>query len=103
VQGHSESNPELLDAAALCRQLVPDGSVEAFLADHRHELFPDEMFENLFPSGRGRPSIPGDVVASVWFFKLSREPTITDGCDSVASRGTNSVSRYGSRQSTSGV
>jgi len=65
VQGHSESNPELLDAAALCRQLVPEGSVEAFLADHRHELFPDEMFEDLFPSGRGRPSIPADVVASV--------------------------------------
>ena len=65
MQGHSESNPELLDAAALCRQLVPEGSVEAFLADHRHELFPDEMFEDLFPSRRGRPSIPGDVVASV--------------------------------------
>jgi IS5 family transposase len=65
VQGRSESNPELLDAAALCRQLVPDGSVEAFLADHRHELFPDEMFEDLFLSGRGRPSIPADVVASV--------------------------------------
>jgi IS5 family transposase len=65
VQGRSEFNPELLDAAALCRQLVPEGSVEAFLADHRHDLFPDEMFEDLFPSGRGRPSIPADVVASV--------------------------------------
>ena len=65
MQGHSESNPELLDAAALCRQLVPEGSVEGFLADHHHELFPDEMFEDLFPSGRGRPSIPADVVASV--------------------------------------
>jgi len=65
MQGRSESNPELLDAAALCRQLVSDGSVEAFLADHRHDLFPDEMFEDLFPSGRGRPSIPADVVASV--------------------------------------
>ena len=65
MQGRSESNPELLDAAALCRQLVPEGSVEAFLADHRHDLFPDEMFSDLFPSGRGRPSIPADVVASV--------------------------------------
>ncbi len=65
VQGHSESNPELLDAAALCRQLVPEGSVEGFLADHRHDLFSDEMFEDLFPSGRGRPSIPADVVATV--------------------------------------
>jgi hypothetical protein len=28
-----------LDAATWCRHLVPDGSVYAFLADHRHELF----------------------------------------------------------------
>ena len=65
MQGHSEVDRELLDAAALCRQLVPQGSVEAFLADHRHDLFPDAMFEDLFPSKRGRPSIPADVVAAV--------------------------------------
>ncbi len=65
MQGHSEPNRELLDAAALCRQLVPEGSVEAFLADHRQELFPDEMFADLFPSGRGRPSVPADVIATV--------------------------------------
>jgi IS5 family transposase len=65
VQGLSERKRELLDASALCRQLVPDGSVEAFLADHRHDLFPDEMFEDLFLSKRGRPSIPADAVASV--------------------------------------
>lgn len=65
MQGHSDPNRELLDAAALCRQLVPQGSVEAFLADHRRELFPDEMFEDLFRSRRGRPSVPAEVVASV--------------------------------------
>lgn len=65
MQGHSEPNRELLDAAALCRQLVPEGSVEAFLSDHRSELFPDELFADLFPSGRGRPSIPADVIAAV--------------------------------------
>jgi IS5 family transposase len=65
VQGHSDPNRELLDAAALCRQLVPAGSVEAFLADHRRGLFPDQMFEDLFGSRRGRPSVPADVVASV--------------------------------------
>jgi IS5 family transposase len=65
VQGLNELNRELLDASALCRQLVPQGSVEAFLADHRRELFPDEMFEDLFLSKRGRPSIPADTVASV--------------------------------------
>lgn len=35
------------------------------MADHRCELFPDHLFEDLFPSMRGRPSVPADVVASV--------------------------------------
>lgn len=41
------------------------GSVFAFLAAHRRELFPDELFVDLFPSGRGRPSVPADVMAAV--------------------------------------
>jgi len=65
MQGRSDPNSELLDATALCRKLVPEGSVEAFLADHRKDLFPDELFEDLFPSRLGRPSIPADVVATV--------------------------------------
>lgn len=65
----SKPNPELLDAAALCRQLVADGSVYAFLADHRRELFDDELFADLFPSRRGRPSIPGDVMAAAMVLK----------------------------------
>jgi hypothetical protein len=39
--------------------------VYAFLAEHRRELFPDEMSADLFPSPRGRPSEPADVVAAV--------------------------------------
>jgi IS5 family transposase len=65
MQGKSDLNVELLDAAVLCRHLVAEGSVQAFLADHRRDLFPDEMFADLFPSGRGRPSVPADVVATV--------------------------------------
>ena len=63
--GQERPERELLDAAALCRQLVPERKREAFLADHRRELFPDELFADLFPSGRGRPSIPADVIATV--------------------------------------
>lgn len=37
---------------------LAEDSVHAFLADHRRDLFPDEMFADLFPSGRGRPSVP---------------------------------------------
>jgi IS5 family transposase len=65
MQGRSDPNAELLDAAALCGHLVPAGSMHAFLAAHRRELFPDELFSDLFPSGRGRPSVPADVIATV--------------------------------------
>jgi hypothetical protein len=57
MQGTTDpSRVELLDAAALCRHLVDEGSGYAFLADHRRDLFPDELFADLFPSGRGRLS-----------------------------------------------
>ncbi len=65
MQGTSDPNRELLDAAALVGHLVPAGSVYAFLAEHRHRLFPDELFADLFGSGRGRPSVPADVIATV--------------------------------------
>ena len=54
-----------MDAAALCGHLLGPDSVHASLAEHRRELFPDEMFEDLFPSGQGRPSVPADVIATV--------------------------------------
>jgi IS5 family transposase len=65
MQGSSDSNRQVLDAAALVGHLVPAGSVHAFLADHRQRLFPDAMFADLFGSGRGRPSVPADVIATV--------------------------------------
>ena len=59
VQGTSDPNRELLDAAALVGHLVPAGVVYAFLAEHRHRLFPDELFADLFPSGSGPAVGPG--------------------------------------------
>ena len=54
-----------LDVESVAGHLLPAGGVFAFLAGHRRELFPDELFADLFPSRRGRPSVPADVVASV--------------------------------------
>ena len=65
MQGSSDPNRHLLDAAALCSHLIAPNSVAGFLASHRSELFPDELFADLFPSGTGRPSVPADVVATV--------------------------------------
>ncbi len=67
--GSSVAERELLDTSALCGHLVPAGSVYALLAEHRKRLFPDEMFADLFPSGRGRPSVPADVIASAMVLK----------------------------------
>jgi IS5 family transposase len=63
MQGSSRLDRELLDAAALCAHLLPEGSVHAFLAEHRSRLFSDELFADLFPTRRGRPSVPAEVIA----------------------------------------
>lgn len=65
MQGHDDGQRQLLDVGSFAGHLLPPGSVFAFLAEHRHELFPDDAFADLFPSGRGRPSMPADVIASV--------------------------------------
>ena len=63
--GVERADRELLDAEALVGHLVSEGSMFGFLAAHRQELFGDKEFEDLFPSGRGRPSIPASVMASI--------------------------------------
>ena len=65
MQGVERMDRTFLDAAGVVGQLVDPGSMFAFLADHRGELFPDEMFADLFPSGKGRSSIPAAVMATV--------------------------------------
>jgi IS5 family transposase len=65
VQGRSDDQREILDAESVTGHLLKAGSVFGFLAAHRRELFPDELFADLFPSGRGRPSVPADVMAAV--------------------------------------
>jgi IS5 family transposase len=65
VLGRSEDQRALLDVESVAGHLLKPGSVFAFLAGHRRELFPDELFADLFASGRGRPSVPADVMASV--------------------------------------
>jgi hypothetical protein len=54
-----------MDAESVSGHLLPPGSVYAFLAEQRRELFPDALFADLFPSHLGRPSVPADVVAAV--------------------------------------
>jgi len=65
MQGRPLDECELLDAESVAGHLIDPGSVFALLAEHRRALFPIEMFADLFPSRRGRPSVPADIAASI--------------------------------------
>ena len=43
--------------------------MHAFLAEHRHRLFSDSLFADLFPTNRGRPSSPLMWSRRWWCFK----------------------------------
>ena len=64
MQGTEKPDRGLLDALGLCGALVREGSVYRFLAEYRLRLFGDGLFADLF-GGRGRPSVPGSVIAVV--------------------------------------
>jgi hypothetical protein len=66
MQGFERMDRQLADVGALAGHLVPAGSMFAFLAEHRAEVFPDEDYADLFaPAGKGRPSIPATQMAAV--------------------------------------
>ena len=66
MQGFERADRQFLDAAALAGHLVPAGSMFAFLAAHRAEVFPDGDYADLFaPPGLGRPSVPATRMAAV--------------------------------------
>jgi hypothetical protein len=69
MQGRARLDRELLDAEMIAGHLVPAGSVFAFLAEHRIELFPASFTADLFPSRTGRPSLPADLVGAVLVLK----------------------------------
>jgi hypothetical protein len=69
MQGRSRLDRELLDAEAIAGGLVPAGSVFAFLAARRQELFPDSFTADLFRSSTGRPSLAADLVGAVLVLK----------------------------------
>lgn len=65
TRGSAKRQTDLLDEAkGFCDQVLDEGSIYAFLHRERDQLFPDEMFEDLF-AARGRRSIPPSVVAGV--------------------------------------
>ena len=48
MQGRADPQREILDVESVAGHLLPVGGVFAFLAGHRHVLFPEAMFADLF-------------------------------------------------------
>jgi DDE family transposase/transposase-like protein DUF772 len=66
MQGSERMDRQLLDAQMLAGHLVPAGSMFAFLAAHRAEVFPDADYADLFAApGVGRPSLPATRMAAI--------------------------------------
>src|SRR5450631_2917495 len=66
MQGFERMDREFTDAELLAGHLVPAGSMFAFLAAYRAEVFPDADYADLFaPPGFGRPSLPATRMAAI--------------------------------------
>ena len=66
MQGFERADRQPLDAGKLAGHLIPAGSMFAFLAGHRAEVFRDADYADLFaPPGLGRPSLPATRMAAV--------------------------------------
>ena len=83
MQGMIRLDRDLWDAGEVTGHLVPPGSVFAFLAAHRTELFPDSFTADLFPSRTGRPSLPADLVGSVLVLKELYDLSDTQTADAL--------------------
>ena len=79
--GRRPKEPVGPDVWASCRSLIPAGSVFAFLAEHRDDLFPESMFADMYPSSNGRPSVPPQVLATATVLQVLHNLTDTDTVD----------------------
>lgn len=83
MQGREGMDRTFLDAASVVGHLVDPGSMFAFLAAHRGELFPDGLFADLFPSAQGAASIPGSVMASVMTLQTLHDYSDRESADAL--------------------
>jgi hypothetical protein len=76
--GRRPKEPVGPDVWVTCRGLIPAGSVFAFLAEYRDELFPEALFADLYPSLNGRPSVPPQVLACATVLQVLENRTDHD-------------------------
>jgi len=81
--GTEADQAHLTATEACCSSLIEPGSIYAFLAAHRRELFPDERSRHLYPSTTGRPSIPASRVLTVMVLQVLEGLSDTEATEQV--------------------
>lgn len=80
---HGHESHQADTTSATIGHLLPEGSIFSFLRDHRRELFPEDDFSDLFPSGLGRGSLPGSQMAAVMLLQALYASSDRDAADAV--------------------
>ena len=64
--GSSQTQPRFENPGEILGDRLKEGSIYRLLADHGHEMFPDDYFADLYSdSAKGRPTIAARVMATV--------------------------------------
>ncbi len=94
MQGVEGPDRELWDAGEVVGHLVAEGSMFAFLAEHRGEVFPDEQYADLF-SPIGRPSLPATRMAAVLTLQALHELSDRECAEAVLKAGIADLVAFG--------
>jgi hypothetical protein len=78
MQGRTRRDRDLWDAQGVAGGLVEEGSVSAFLAGYRRDLFGGSFTADLFEFRAGRPSLSADPVGSVRIAASDRQDRVSD-------------------------
>ncbi|WP_290279425.1 IS1182 family transposase [Corynebacterium faecale] len=80
---HGHESHQADTSSATIGHLLPEGSIFGFLRDHRREVFAEDDFADLFPSGLGRGSLPGSQMAAVMLLQALYAYSDRDAADAV--------------------
>jgi hypothetical protein len=80
--GTSKTQQRFENPRDLLGDRLKPGSIYRLLADHGHEMFPDDYFSDLYSdSVRGRPTIPARVMATVMLLQAFEGLSDREACD----------------------